>query len=86
MMNQYDNIFRRKEEVTLKVDYNTSSDESVNVIDTSESSDKSKRAVGPGKLGSSDKTFNLPNKGIINQKRIEHLEKPSPNGRFKPSK
>ena len=38
-------IFNRKEEVVLKVDCNSSSDESVDVIDSSES-DRSKRVSG----------------------------------------
>ena len=41
VLNQYDHLFHRKEEVLLKVDCNSSSDESVDVVDSSES-DKSR--------------------------------------------
>lgn len=77
-MNQYDNLFRRKEEVLLKVDCNSSSDESVDVIDSSESDDRNRKS-GRAKV----EAYKLPNKGVINQKRIEKLDKPSPHSKSK---
>jgi len=37
IINQYDHIFRRKEEITLKFDCDSSSDESADVADSFES-------------------------------------------------
>jgi hypothetical protein len=54
-------MYRRKEEVILKIDCNSSSDESVNVIDSSGSDDRSRRS-GKSKI----EAYKLPNKGVIN--------------------
>ncbi len=56
----------------LKVDCNSSSDDSVDVIDSSES--EKSRVSGKARI----EAYKLPNKGVINQKRIERLDKLSP--------
>jgi hypothetical protein len=58
-------MFHRKEEVVLKVDCNSDSDESVDVMDSS-SSERSHR-VGHNKV----QTYKLPNKGAVNMKRLD---------------
>jgi hypothetical protein len=56
----------RKEEVVLKVDYGSSSDEEVDIIDSSESD--SQRVSEKQKL----QKYKLPCKGVINQNRMAY--------------